>query len=131
MLLPFDSADLNDILRDGRRVQLNVYDRDLQALEGDERQFYLSQMLLGLSAEVGELIQECDWKYWRETAEIDISLLNEIGDIMIFLSNICGIYGFTGDDLAAAIYRKYRRNIDRDSAVGERKRNAESQSSGD
>ena len=79
-----------------------------------ERRAYLTQMLLGLSAEVGELIQECDWKDWRRVSERRKAITEESVDILIFLANILVLYDIRRSELVSMLLQKRNRNMQRD-----------------
>ena len=79
-----------------------------------ERRAYLTQMLLGLSAEVGELIQECDWKDWRRIQERRKAITEEAVDVLIFLANILVLYDIQRSELVSMLLQKRNRNAVRD-----------------
>jgi NTP pyrophosphatase (non-canonical NTP hydrolase) len=72
---------------------------------------------LAMMVEVGELVQELNWKPWKETFEPDPKkVADEFADILAFLGLILvylRAHGITPFDLADAYETKTRTNIDR------------------
>jgi NTP pyrophosphatase (non-canonical NTP hydrolase) len=79
--------------------QARVFSKDTR-IEASE----LIYPLLGLSSEVGEVMDKCK-KVFRDNSgefskEIRLEIMKEIGDVLWYLSELCSQFSFDFDDVA-------------------------------
>ena len=104
---------IGNLIESCKVIQHEVYHRTLDRHTKDSRMI-ITEQLLALSAEVGELIQECDWKSWRAKKEDIEAIKFEAVDIIIFLGNIMAFYDITDEEFNKALIAKRHYNTERD-----------------
>lgn len=90
--------------------QQQDYNQKIFALENtNDREHWSRQYLLGLTAQVGEILDEIKWKRNRNESDkkaIPLNVLEEIADIAKFTISLAQVWGFSEHDFLNAIYEK-------------------------
>lgn len=96
------------------------YGRRFDEMTPEEGRDYLAQMATALHVEVSELIEEFQWKYWKdinyETFPVRNDrekVLGEAADVLHFLAHLLNCAGVTEDELNEAMYQARLKNANR------------------
>lgn len=106
-------------LDEHKRLQAEAYGKDHSAVPTfDEWIENVRQQALAAFIELGEAIQELDWKPWAKepgwpSEAAKYKTLEEIVDLLHFVANILLALGFDAQDLGEAYERKMQVNRDR------------------
>ncbi len=83
--------------------------RNLEDLKGEN---WLAKFALAMYVEMGEMLQETNYKWWKNDKEIDTEALKEeIVDIFHFFVCICLSAGMNADELFKRYTNKNNENI--------------------
>lgn len=85
--------------------------RNLKHIKPEE---WIQKEVLAMVSELGELLNEVNFKWWKNPKEIDYNAIKEeLVDILHFLISMCLKVGITADDLYQAYLTKNRENFAR------------------
>jgi len=85
--------------------------RNLNDIPTDE---WIKMQTLAMISELAEVLDEVNFKWWKNPKEIDYNLLkNELVDLVHFLTGMCLRAGMTSDELFARYIDKNKENFDR------------------
>lgn len=90
-------------------LQTRVYGYDFQAMTDEERVQYIKDMMLGIQAELKEMLDEVNWKSWTTETGINNleAYLGEAVDVWHFLMNLLLATGLGPYELTYQFYRRY------------------------
>lgn len=112
----------NDMLREIFRLQERfdqavVEHRSLQY----SKEVWIQKEVLAIISELGEILDEVNFKWWKDTQEIDHERLKEeIVDVLHFFVSMCLKAGIGPDELYQAYVRKNEENFARQEGRTER-----------
>lgn len=85
--------------------------RGLQEISSQE---WMQKNVLAIISELGEFLDEINFKWWKNPKELDFdSVHEELIDILHFYISICIHAGMSADDLYRVYLKKNQENIDR------------------
>jgi Uncharacterized protein conserved in bacteria len=85
--------------------------RNLKHIKPEE---WIQKEVLAMVSELGELLNEVNFKWWKNPKEIDYNAIKEeLVDILHFLISMCLKVGITADDLYQTYLTKNRENFAR------------------
>lgn len=83
-------------------------------LEGITPAEWIQKQTLAMISELAELIDEVNFKWWKNPKEIDYSLVKgELVDILHFFTGMCLRVGMDADELFTRYMEKNQENFDR------------------
>jgi dimeric dUTPase (all-alpha-NTP-PPase superfamily) len=95
-----------------------VRDRHLEAIAPME---WVQRASLALIVEVGEVLEEARYKWWKHNPPPDPAALHEeLVDVFHFFVTMCLAAGMTADDLYAGYLAKQEENIRRQDGLSDR-----------
>ena len=106
-------------LDETRKLQLEAYGNDLDAIEGQELRTYLTWNHSAAVIELGEMLEEVRWKPWAAWSEGDAvipdksAFTSEAVDVLHFIANSLAAAGVTDEELDAAYQKKMTVNRER------------------
>lgn len=74
-----------------------------------DKEYWSRQYLLGITSQIGEVLDEIHWKRNRKEENkkaIPLNVLDEIADITKFTLSLAQVWGFSQDELLNAIFEK-------------------------
>lgn len=92
------------------------FDRDLAVRRGLDFDLstWVQKEILAIVSELGELLDEVNFKWWKNPRPVDPDRLREeMVDILHFFVSICLKAGFTADDIYRAYLAKNEENFRR------------------
>ncbi len=99
------------------------FDQELarrRALEFDTST-WVQKEVLALVAELAELLNEVNFKWWKDPKEMDLEAIHEeLADILHFYVSLCIKVGLDAEGLHTAYVRKNRENFRRQDGLSER-----------
>jgi len=99
----------------------------LRNLDGDA-ETWIQREVLAIVAELGELLGEVNFKWWKNARPVDMEAVKEeMVDILHFFVSMCLKAGFTADDIYQAYLEKNRENFRRQQGLSEKPGYAASQ----
>ena len=114
---------LEDLLDLAREVQREVYGVDPVALgrrPGERRRSYAAGMVAGCHAEVTELGDLLQWRWWKSEPRPDPrDVAAEAADVLLFWANMVNLGGVDAGLLTAALEAKIALNRGRHNPIGE------------
>lgn len=111
-----------DKLDDIFRLQAS-FDESLAARRGlsHSAEEWVQKETLAIIAELGELLDEVNFKWWKNPRPIDLErVTEELVDILHFFVSMCLKVGLNADSLHAAYVRKNRENFKRQEGLSDR-----------
>ena len=92
--------------------------RDLK-FEPDE---WVQKRCLALMSELGEVLDETNFKWWKNKKEIDFpALKEELVDVLHFWVGMCIDAGMSAQDVFDIYYAKNKENFDRQNGLSQKK----------
>ncbi len=86
----------------------------LRALEGVSDEEWIRKNVLAMVSELGELLDEVNFKWWKNEKPVDPSAVREeLVDILHFFVSMCLRAGMDADALFSGYVAKNRENFDR------------------
>lgn len=119
---PAENAEKEDKLDVLFRMQagLDAYireKRDLNYTRGE----WVCKKALALMVELGEVVDEAKYKWWKNNTEIDdAKLKEEIVDVLHFFLGMCIDAGMTADELFKIYVDKNKENYDRQNGLSKK-----------
>ena len=96
---------------------LDAYIREQRNLNYTKGE-WVCKKALALMVELGEVVEEAKYKWWKNSAEIDDGKLKEeIVDVLHFFLGICIDSGMTSDELFDIYIKKNKENYDRQNGL--------------
>ncbi|MEF9989570.1 MAG: dUTPase [Christensenellaceae bacterium] len=93
--------------------------RGLQDITMDE---WIQKETLAMMSELAELIDEVNFKWWKNKKEIDSDLVKgELVDILHFFVSMCIKTGMNADELLDRYLHKNKENFDRQHGLSQKK----------
>jgi dimeric dUTPase (all-alpha-NTP-PPase superfamily) len=93
--------------------------RNLQSITMEE---WIQKETLAMVSELAELIDEVNFKWWKNPKEIDHGAVKEeLVDILHFLVSMCIKTGMDANELYGRYIEKNKENFDRQSGLSEKK----------
>lgn len=93
--------------------------RDLGGVTMEE---WIQKETLALMSELAELIDEANFKWWKNKKETDIDLIKgELVDILHFFVSMCLKTGMDADELCGRYVAKNQENFNRQNGISEKK----------
>lgn len=100
---------------------LDAYIRDKRELKYTRGE-WVCKKALALMVELGEVVEEAKYKWWKNAADIDdAKLKEEIVDVLHFFLGMCIDSGMTADELFDIYMKKNKENYDRQNGLSEKK----------
>jgi dimeric dUTPase (all-alpha-NTP-PPase superfamily) len=91
--------------------QALIEKRNLQHIKPDE---WIQKEVLAIVSELGELLDETNFKWWKNPKDINHDALREeLVDILHFFISMCIKAGMTAEDLYQGYFKKNKENFDR------------------
>ncbi len=83
-------------------------------LDGFSPQEWIQKDVLAIVAELGELLDEVNFKWWKNPKEIDTAAVQEeLIDVLHFFISMCIRAGMSAEDLYRIYTDKNKENVDR------------------
>lgn len=83
---------------------------------------WVQKKSLALINEVSELVNEVNYKWWKNAKTLDLpAIKEELVDILHFLVGMCVNVGMTSDEMFNIYYNKNKENFDRQNGLSEKK----------
>lgn len=83
---------------------------------------WVCKKALALMVELGEVVEEAKYKWWKNPTDIDdAKLKEEIVDVLHFFLGMCIDSGMTADELFDIYLKKNKENYDRQNGLSEKK----------
>lgn len=114
--------ETKDLLKDKDKLDTifymqELFDKDViknRGLEGITPEQWIQKQTLAMVSELAELLDEVNFKWWKNPKEIDYSLVKgELVDILHFFTGMCLRVGMTADELYERYLEKNKENFDR------------------
>ncbi|MBD5132733.1 MAG: dUTPase [Clostridiales bacterium] len=100
---------------------LDSYIRDKRNLDFSRGE-WVCKKALALMVELGEVVDEAKYKWWKNPTEIDeAKLKEEIVDVLHFFLGMCIDAGMTADELFDIYLKKNQENYDRQNGLSSKK----------
>lgn len=100
---------------------LDAYIRDKRKLDYT-RSEWVCKKALALMVELGEVVEEAKYKWWKNGDEIDdAKLKEEIVDVLHFFLGMAIDSGMTADELFEIYLKKNKENYDRQNGLSTKK----------
>lgn len=110
-------SDLNTMLEMQRQLQVKHYGKDPADLQGEERALFIKDMVLALSDELHEALQEVGWKPWATSRHVnDEAFKGELIDAWHFFMNLILVSGMDPFDFMQRYISKHDKNASRQKA---------------
>ena len=94
-----------------------LFDSDViknRGLEDITPEQWIQKQTLAMVSELAELLDEVNFKWWKNPKEIDYSLVKgELVDILHFFTGMCLRVGMTSEELYERYLEKNKENFDR------------------
>jgi dimeric dUTPase (all-alpha-NTP-PPase superfamily) len=104
-------SDLNQMLQTQHQLQLAIGGSDPRSRTPEEQMEYVREMVLAVSSEMHEFIDETGWKTWATSNHVNTdAAFSELVDALQFWMNLVTLLGKTGDDVAAQLAKKHEIN---------------------
>ena len=101
------------------------FDSDLaerRNLTGISQAEWLQKETLAMISELAELIDEVNFKWWKNKKELDYKAIKEeMVDILHFLVGMSVNVGMTSDEMFEIYYSKNKENFDRQNGLSQKK----------
>ncbi|MDE6201339.1 MAG: dUTPase [Clostridiales bacterium] len=96
---------------------LDAYIREKRNLDYTKGE-WVCKKALALMVELGEVVEEAKYKWWKNPTEIDdAKLKEEIVDVLHFFLGMCIDSGMTSDELFDIYLKKNKENYDRQNGL--------------
>ncbi len=93
-----------------------------RGLDGISFEEWMQKDVLAVMAELGELLDEVNFKWWKNKKEIDPpKVKEELVDVLHFFVSMCIRAGFTADELYEVYAAKNQENFDRQNGLSKKK----------
>lgn len=100
---------------------LDAYIREQRGLDFSRGE-WVCKKALALMVELGEVVDEAHYKWWKNYGEIDdAKLKEEIVDVLHFFLGMCIDSGMTSDELFEIYLKKNKENYDRQNGLSPKK----------
>lgn len=100
---------------------LDSYIREKRNLDYTKGE-WVCKKALALMVELGEVVDEAKYKWWKNATEIDdAKLKEEIVDVLHFFLGMCIDSGMTSDELFDIYIKKNQENYDRQNGLSAKK----------
>jgi hypothetical protein len=110
-------SDLNTMLEMQRQLQVKHYGKDPADLSGEERALFIKDMVLALTDELHEALQEVGWKPWATSRHVnDEAFKGELIDAWHFFMNLILVSGMDPFDFMQRYISKHDKNASRQEA---------------
>jgi dimeric dUTPase (all-alpha-NTP-PPase superfamily) len=94
-------------------------ERGLEAIPMEQ---WLQKQTLAMVSELAELLEEVNFKWWKNPHELDAgNIREELADILHFFVSMCLEAGMTADDLFAVYAGKNKENFNRQDGLSAKK----------
>lgn len=99
---------------------LDAYIREKRSLDFSRGE-WVCKKALALMVELGEVVDEAKYKWWKNNTEIDdAKLKEEIVDVLHFFLGMCIDAGMTSDELFDIYLAKNKENYDRQNGLSKK-----------
>lgn len=102
-----------------------LFDSDViknRGLENITPAEWIQKQTLAMVSELAELLDEVNFKWWKNPKEIDYSLVKgELVDILHFFTGMCLRVGMTSEELYKLYLEKNKENFDRQYGKSQKK----------
>ena len=99
---------------------LDSYIREKRGLDYSRGE-WVCKKALALMVELGEVVEEAKYKWWKKATEIDdAKLKEEIADVLHFFLGMCIDSGMTADELFNIYLAKNKENYDRQNGLSQK-----------
>ena len=100
---------------------LDSYIREKRNLDYSRGE-WVCKKALALMVELGEVVDEAHYKWWKNYGDIDeAKLKEEIVDVLHFFLGMCIDSGMTSDELFEIYLKKNKENYDRQNGLSQKK----------
>ena len=100
---------------------LDSYIREKRGLDYSRGE-WVCKKALALMVELGEVVEEAKYKWWKNATEIDDGKLKEeIVDVLHFFLGMCIDSGMTSDELFEIYLKKNKENYNRQNGLSSKK----------
>lgn len=100
---------------------LDGYIREKRGLDFSKGE-WVCKKAMALMVELGEVVSEAHYKWWKNYAEIDeAALKEEIVDVLHFFLGMCIDSGMSADELFEIYLKKNQENYDRQNGLSQKK----------
>lgn len=99
---------------------LDAYIREKRGLDFTRGE-WVCKKAMALMVELGEVVEEAKYKWWKNDSQIDDARLKEeIVDVLHFFLGMCIDSGMTADELFSIYLKKNKENYDRQNGLSEK-----------
>ena len=110
-------SDLDTMLEMQRQLQVKHYGKDPSDLTGEERALFIKDMILALTDELHEALQEVGWKPWATSRHVnEEAFKGELIDAWHFFMNLILVSGMDPFDFMQRYTSKHEKNAARQEA---------------
>lgn len=108
-------SDLSDLLEAQAKLQLKMPGgKDPRDMEEEEKALFIKDMVLALSDELHELLDEVGWKPWATSRHVNFdSAQSELIDALHFFLNLALALNLNGRQMKELYYGKNKKNHQR------------------
>ena len=93
-----------------------------RGLEGIPMETWLQKQTLAMISELAELLEEVNFKWWKNPKELDYKAIKEeMVDILHFLVGMSVNVGMTAQEMFDIYYAKNKENFDRQNGLSQKK----------
>lgn len=86
------------------------------------REQWIQKHTLAMMSELAELIDEVNYKWWKNAHEVDENAVKEeLVDILHFFVSMCLVFDMTADELFGIYINKNKENFDRQAGRSDKK----------
>lgn len=104
-----------------RQTALDEEITALRHLEGISREDWIQKDTLAIMAELGELISEVNFKWWKNPRPVeDAKVKEELIDVLHFFISMCARMGMDADELYEIYMGKNKENFDRQHGLSQK-----------
>ncbi|MBN2880286.1 MAG: dUTPase [Clostridia bacterium] len=85
-----------------------------RSLQGISKEEWIQKQTLAMISELSELLDEVNFKWWKNKKEVDEQLVKEeLVDILHFFVSMCLVYDMSADELYSMYMDKNKENFNR------------------
>lgn len=93
--------------------------RDLHGISYED---WMQKEIIAIISELGELLEEVNFKWWKNPKELDIgSIKEELADVFHFFISMCIHTGMGPEELFSVYKSKNKENVNRQNGHSEKK----------
>jgi len=92
-----------------------------RSLQGITKEEWIQKQTLAMISELSELLDEVNFKWWKNKKEVDEQLVKEeLVDILHFFVSMCLVYDMSADELYSMYMDKNKENFSRQNGTSQK-----------